>query len=145
MRQTRRRRGNNAIEFVLCLPVWFAVVMAIMDFGWLFYNQTSLDAAANLGCRAGSLIDPGDADENIAEVKAVVLERMGQALIGPGGETCEDCVLTASTWGSPPGRSLRCDVSRPFYPLIGMFISDGRSLSSKQIARLEWQREAAPE
>ncbi|MCK6502091.1 pilus assembly protein [Myxococcota bacterium] len=145
MRTSRRRRGNNAIEFVLCLPIWFAVVMAIMDFGWLFYNQTSLDAAANLGCRAGSLIDPGDADENIAAVKARVLQVMGEALLDPSGEACANCALSASTWGDPPGRSLRCDVSRPFTPLIGMFVDDDRSLSSKQIARLEWQREAAPE
>lgn len=142
MTRTRRRHGSNAIEFVLCLPIWLAVVMAIMEFGWLFFSQTTLDAAVNLGCRAGSLIDPGNNDENIAAVEDRVLERMAQALTGADGSECSDCVLSANTWGSPPGRSLRCDVSRPFNPLIGLYVSDGRSLRSSQIARLEWQRAA---
>lgn len=144
MRNQRRRRGSNAIEFVLCLPIWLSVVFAIMEFGWLFFNQTALDAAANLGCRAGSLIDPGNADENIAAVESRVLERMGEALLNKDGTECTDCVLTANTWGDPPGRSLRCDVSRPFDPLIGLYVEDGKYLSSSQIARLEWQRAAAP-
>lgn len=144
MKTVRRRRGSNAIEFVLCLPIWLSIVFAIMEFGWLFFNQTALDAAANLGCRAGSLVDPGNNDENIAAVQTRVLERMGQALLNKDGTECTDCVLTANTWGDPPGRSLRCEVSRPFDPLVGLYVSDGKSLSSSQIARLEWQRAAAP-
>lgn len=144
MRNQRRRRGNNAIEFVLCLPIWFAVVVAIIDFGWLFYHQTTLDAAANLGCRAGSLIDPGDADENIVQVEARATDRMTDALTNLGGGECITCTVDAYTLGSPPGRSLRCDATRPLQPLVGIFV-DERLLQSKQIARLEWQREAAPE
>lgn len=144
MNTARRRRGSNALEFVLCLPIWLSIVFAVMEFGWLFFNQTALDAAANLGCRAGSLVDPGNNDENIAAVQTRVLERMGVALLNKDGTECEDCVLTANTWGDPPGRSLRCEVSRPFDPLIGLYVTDGKSLSSSQIARLEWQRAAAP-
>lgn len=144
MHHQRRRRGNNAIEFVLCLPIWFAVVVAIVDFGWLFYHQTALDAASNLGCRAGSLIDPGEDDAYIAQVEARATERMQEALVDLGGGDCTDCTVNAYTVGSPPGRSLRCDSTRPLDPLVGMFV-DRRLLQSKQIARLEWQREAAPE
>jgi len=138
-----RRRGNNAVEFVLCLPIWIAVVMAIMDYGWLFFRQTSLDAAANIGCRAGSLVDPGNGDENIAMVELRATGRMRAEMGRLGSGTCDTCDLVAYTAGAPPERSLVCSVTEPLTPLVGVYVQ-ARSLTSQQVARLEWQREAAP-
>lgn len=144
MRTQQHRRGNNAVEFVLTLPIWIGVVASIIDFGWLFYHQTALDAAANLGCRAGALVDPGDLDQYIALVQTRATDAMQTALVDLGGGECPTCTVTAYTVGAPPARSLRCEASRPIQPLVGLFMDD-RLLHSKQIARLEWQREAAPE
>ena len=142
MIRSRKRRGSNAIEFALCLPIWFAVVVAIIDFGWLFFYQTTLDAATNLGCRAGSLVDPGKVDQHIDLVKTAALDKMQVTL---GGDACvsPNCTIDAYTMGAPPLRSLRCEAHLKVTPLVGLFVST-RYLASRQVSRLEWQREAAP-
>lgn len=137
------RRGGNAIEFALCLPLWVLVVAAIMDFGWVFYAQTTLDAAANIGCRDGALMDPGEDDVNLTEIEEVTTLRMLAVLASFGEEECDHCSVEASTVGDPPQRSLICEATRRITPLTGVFTSE-RTLYSNQVSRLEWQREAAP-
>jgi hypothetical protein len=138
----RRRRGSAAIEFALCLPIWFLVVFAIADFGWLFLRVAILDAAAEAGCRAGSLVDPGDRDEHIAQVQEAADRRMALVAGSLVGDDCADCSVTAWTVGEPPRRTLVCRVTRDFHPLVGLFVTLD-SLTSWQIARLEWQHTAA--
>jgi hypothetical protein len=60
-----------------------------------------------------------------------------------GFEDPDDFVLSVTTTGSPPSRSLVCEVSTEVEPLTGL-ITTTRSLRAGQVARLEWQREAAP-
>lgn len=137
------RRGATALEFALLLPLWFAIVIAIVDFGWLFYQDSLLDTAANLGCRAGSLLDPGEGDERIAWVEGAANDRMVQVLVDLGrDEDCETCQVDAFTAGEPPRRSLVCVASREMQPLVGLYY-DTLVLSSVQVARLEWQHAAA--
>lgn len=139
----RRRGGNAALEFALCLPIWFAIVSAIADFGWLFYRFTTLDAASTEGCRAGSLVDPGDADQNIQAVKVAVENRTKLVLRRFYDDDCASCQVEAWTVGAPPTRTLMCRTTRTFTPVVGMFVHL-TSLTTLQISRLEWQREAAP-
>lgn len=142
-RNNRGRRGGNAIEFALCLPIWVLIVAAIMDFGWIFYAQTTLDAAANIGCRDGALMDPGQSDANIEDIEEVTTLRMLAVLAAFGDDDCDHCGVQASTAGDPPQRSLVCEATRRITPLTGLFTSE-RTLHSIQVSRLEWQREGAP-
>ena len=142
-RTRARRRGGNAIEFALCLPLWVLVVAAIMDLGWLFYAQTTLDAAANIGCREGALMDPGELDTNLTEIEETTTLRMLAVLASFGEDECDHCSVEASTAGAPPQRSLVCEATRRVTPLTGVFASE-RTLRSSQVSRLEWQREGAP-
>ena len=137
-----RRSGSAAIEFALCLPIWFAVIVAIADFGWLFLHFTTLDHAANLGCRAGSLLDPGDNDEFIERVETRANDRMMSTLSVLGTDECATCDVDARTVGAPPQRTLVCRASRDVVPLVGLYYRT-MTITSRQLARLEWQREAA--
>ncbi|MFH1465317.1 MAG: TadE family protein [Pseudomonadota bacterium] len=140
----RRRGGGNAIEFALLLPLWVLIIAATMDFGWIFYHQAVLDAAANMGCRSGSLLDPGDLDESLEMVEEATTARMTAVLTSFGGfEDPDDFILSVSTTGVPPSRSLLCEVSTEVEPLTGL-VTTTRTLRANQVARLEWQREAAP-
>jgi hypothetical protein len=138
------RRGAHAVEFAIIFPIWLAIVIAIMEFGWLFFNVALLDAAADIGCRAGSLIDPGNADERIALVEARTTSRMRDVLVTFGAGECATCEVRAETVGAPPSRTLLCEVSREVDPLTTLMFGT-RTLRSVQVSRLEWQREAAPE
>ncbi len=140
----RTRRGGNAIEFALCLPLWVLIVAAIMDFGWIFYGQTTLDAAANIGCREGALMDPGEGDIDLLDIQEATTLRMLTVLTSFGFDECTSCEVEATTVGDPPARSLICAATREVAPITGVF-TDARTLTSTQVARLEWQRAGAPE
>lgn len=50
-----RRRGANAIEFALILPVLLAILSGIVDYGWIYMIRTAATSAARAGARVGAL------------------------------------------------------------------------------------------
>lgn len=134
------RRGSNAIEFALVLPVFVLLLVAIMDFGWLFFIDSTLDQATVVGCRAGSLVDPGSGETNVEEVRRTAELAMEEDLLRSGGGECTtDCRFDVSLYGDPPGRSMFCEVERDFVPLIG-FVVAPLTLTSTIAVRMEWQQ-----
>ena len=59
MRPTNRR-GSNAIEFALTVPLFVAMVTAIIEFGWMFFMRSTVIHAVRDGCRAGAVIPFGE-------------------------------------------------------------------------------------
>lgn len=49
----KREKGQSAVEFALVLPILLLIVCGILDFGWLFYNQLSVENACREGARVG--------------------------------------------------------------------------------------------
>lgn len=47
----RNEKGQSLVEFALILPILLIIVFGIIDFGWLFYNQSSLNNCAREGAR----------------------------------------------------------------------------------------------
>jgi Flp pilus assembly protein TadG len=56
------RRGSNAIEFALILPVLLILVAGVVDLGQLLYLADATVAAVAEGARAGALADPDDGE-----------------------------------------------------------------------------------
>ena len=136
----RPRSGASAAEFALILPVFLLLLITVMDFGWLFFQRATLDMAATVGCRAGSLQDPGDGDANLALVQDVAAEAMKIELIRAGAGDCGDgCYTDVYAYGDPPGRSIVCIVGRDIEPLVGLAV-EPMTLESSIAMRLEWQR-----
>lgn len=73
MRNYRRsnEKGQSMAEFALILPVLLIVLCGIIDFGWLYYNQITLNNAAREGARYAVIhYDPtvdwkGEAEERM--------------------------------------------------------------------------------
>ena len=61
-RRRNRRRGTSIIEFALVSPVLLAMVLGIIDFGWLERNSLVIANAAREGARAAAL---GQSTSNI--------------------------------------------------------------------------------
>ena len=47
----RREKGQSMVELALILPVLLALLCGIVDFGWIYYNQITLNNAAREGAR----------------------------------------------------------------------------------------------
>lgn len=50
MKRLKNEKGQAMVEFALLLPILLILLLGIIDFGWLFYNQLAL----NNSCREGA-------------------------------------------------------------------------------------------
>ncbi len=129
------RRGANAIEFALLMPVFVAVMFGCYESCWLMYNRTVVASVLEQVCREGSLIDPGpaeaDADDVFQHVQDEVPARIGMCATA-------DCDIDAEFVLEPPSRSLRCTGTVTFPALI---VSGGTmTVAAESTFRMEFQR-----
>ena len=136
-RAASRRRGANAIEFALCMPIWVLAVASIFDFGWLVFSKTTLDAATNEGCRAASFIDPGETLNQLAEIERVARARTIEAVERLSLQPCPSCKVSVRIIDTGPD-TLRCESSQTVAPVVGLSFGP-RELRSVQAAFLQWQ------
>ncbi|MEN0060874.1 MAG: TadE/TadG family type IV pilus assembly protein [Myxococcota bacterium] len=135
-----RRRGANALEFALLLPVFVAFVGASMHYSWLLVEQANVRGAVAEGCRAGSLHDPGIHDSHADALLAAASAAIQTAYESEAG-SCKDCVATATLEGDAPNRVLRCQFTVPFSGVVP-WVQDHSLLSDEVVVRLEFQRSA---
>lgn len=53
--RSSKRRGATIVEFALLLPVLLAILLGIMEFGWLVKNHLTLANATREGARAAAV------------------------------------------------------------------------------------------
>ncbi len=53
--RSRRIKAQGLVEFALILPLLLAILMGVIDFGWLVFNYSSLYNAQREGLRFGSV------------------------------------------------------------------------------------------
>ena len=62
----RQITGQALVEFAFILPILLLLMVAIIDFGIIFYSQMAVSNAAWEGARAGAtIIDPTQGDQEI--------------------------------------------------------------------------------
>lgn len=54
------RRGSNAVEFALTMPLQVVLLAGIVDYGWFFHQQLVLHDAVRTGTRVGSMTPQGE-------------------------------------------------------------------------------------
>jgi hypothetical protein len=136
--QHRLRRGANAIEFALTLPVFIAIIMAIFEFGWMFFMRSTIIHAVRDGCRAGAVIPPGDAPSP----EAVATARMTDFLAGYDIEcrgSAERCGVDIEPTGESPFQTMDCTLTVVYEPLVGL-IPTPDHLSARSVVMYEIQR-----
>lgn len=76
--RTSPRRGANAVEFALILPVLLACLTGIMDYGWLYMVRTAATTAARVGAREGAFTpQDGDPDGVAASAASAQWDSIG--------------------------------------------------------------------
>lgn len=140
MRTPHARRGGNAVEFALLMPVYLLLAFGAMDYGWVMYHVAAAHSAAHHGCRRATLVDPGPGGTNAGEVLATAQEAMVEHFDehGPGCPP-EGCIAVASLVGAVPQRSVSCRITLPIEPVLG-FVPVPTELGASAVMRLEFQR-----
>lgn len=108
------RRGANAVELGLTLPVFFALLSGVIDYSWYFFGMAMGELAAHRGCRAAATVDPvfGDPQGRATAVFDQWLAHVGR--------TCADGACVVHQEGDLPTLRLVCEVGWPTTPLVGL-------------------------
>ena len=87
LRPSRRHpdRGASAVEFALILPVFVVIIAAILDFGFIFAQQVSLNNAARDAARA-AVVKP-TAGQPIDCQAVITMARNGSISMGMNSPT----------------------------------------------------------
>lgn len=121
MRAHRRRSGASAIEFALSLPIFLSIVFSIIEYGWVFFQESNVIASVRQGVRyAVTLQREGSC---IAANEAT--DRVRTTLLGVGYSSSQ--VASASITQSCQGTgtaddpyTLRVSADVPYTPIIGL-------------------------
>ncbi len=105
------RRGAAAVEFALVAPVFlFAIIMPMIEFGRAIMVANILDAAAEVGCRTGTL--PGSDNSAITTAVTNNLAAQGISNANPVAVKVNGALANAST--AQQGDSISVTVSIPY-------------------------------
>lgn len=107
----RGRRGSNALEFALVLPVLLALLAGVVDLGqYLLLTESVVNAVAE-GARAGALATATAAASTASQVATT----SWQTTELPGTLT-----VGAATSGTKPHRRLTVTGTLPYTPWFGI-------------------------
>jgi Flp pilus assembly protein TadG len=137
-RATRRRRGATALELGLTLPVFLALLFALLDVSWWLWQQANLDHAARAGCRAAAQVNAGPGGAALGDAQTVASATV-EATLAAARAPCEGgCTVDVVFEGDAPVRAATCTVTRTLDPLVGLAVRP-RAQVARASAWLEWQ------
>ena len=134
---TRRSAGESgaaAVEFAVVLPVFVALLLGIVDFGWFFFHEVTIANAAREGARTGVTHAPGDAEDGITAAVARAREYLETSGVSCG----ETCSVVATDVGTSPELLLEVTIQYPYTPLVG-FIPTPAQIEARSSMRYEVQ------
>jgi len=124
------RRGSNAVEFALLMPLFVALLVGTMEYGWYFGQEATLGNAVRQGARAGAVAQAGqDPVARAQHATAQVLQEAGFT---------GTVHVEAAVDGSAPDQLLVVSAWAPYHPLAGLMPAPVR-MQSRSAVRLESQ------
>jgi Flp pilus assembly protein TadG len=107
----RRDRGASAVEFALILPVFVLIIAAIVDFGFIFAQQVSLNNAARDASRTGVVKplagNPRQCQQVVTDARGAMTNTLGLSSTTAvsvnvaGNKTCNAPAGSTTVSGSP--------------------------------------------
>lgn len=134
LKKFRREDGQAMVEFALILPIFLLILCGIIDFGWLFYNQLSLNNA----CREGARYAVVHTAEN-ADTRSIInhIENMSTTVFANDGVdiTVEYTSPADPTSGDVKVR-IQADISF-FTPVLSSVLGKEKTITSTVIMKVE--------
>lgn len=142
-RYGRMSRGSTIVEFAITLLIFITLLVAIIEFGWLFFIQHTLQYATREGTRlalvGGTVNDPSG--NPMTRVDSIVRTIRDAASLAVSPDAVHIAVYPVSaTFGDPANWQSLLDAGEPgdymrvrsrvvhtfFTPLIGGFFPGGQ-------------------
>lgn len=114
----RSERGAAAVEFALVLPLLVLLAFGIIEFGRLYYVQTTLSGAAREGARVMAITNDPIAARTAAKTAAGTLALTDSEVSFAFTSPATSCAPGATV---PP--QVTVTVTRTTTPLTGLFLS----------------------
>ena len=133
-KKQKREDGQAMVEFALILPIFLLILCGIIDFGWLFYNQLSLNNA----CREGARYAVVHTDEN-ADTQSIInhIENISSTVFANDGV---DITVKYSSPSDPTAGdvtvSMQADISF-FTPVLSTILGKEKTITSTVIMKVE--------
>ena len=132
------RRGAHAIEFALTIPLFVAIVTAILEFGWMFFMRSTVIHAVRDGCRAGAVIPFGEVPSPEEVAQSTMTDFLGGYSIDCRGAE-ERCGIAVTVAGESPYETMDCTLDIAYEPIIGL-IPHPERLGARSVVMFEIQR-----
>ncbi|WP_392544904.1 TadE/TadG family type IV pilus assembly protein [Oryzobacter telluris] len=80
--RTRSERGASAVEFAILLPVLITIIGAIIDFGFIFSQQITMNNSARDAARAGVVTTLSGSTMSCSQIAAQARDAMTSGAVG---------------------------------------------------------------
>lgn len=152
----KRDQGHSAVEFALALPVFVFLIMGIIEFGWFFFVQHTMQYATREGMRLAlvgrTLVDPNNIPLSRKDSIIKMVSDNASIAVNPSPPTFRISIYPlTSTYTDPPGWEGTQDAGNPgdymrvrtrytytfMTPLIGTFFGGITTIQSEGTYRNE--------
>jgi len=106
----RRSRGQGLVEFAVSVPVFVLLLFGMLEFGFAFSHNLTLEYATREGARVGAALGPGTTNVPCAQVDDQVIAAVQRVLTSPGSPVDINRISSiriykAASSGAPLGSS----------------------------------------
>ena len=129
--------GQALVEFAFVLPILLLLMVAIIDFGILFYSQMAVSNAAWEGARAGAtIVDPSQGDQEIIGAVHSAAYGLDISRLTIDIDPAQDEPPRNQSFPAPRGESLTITV---IYNIELTFPQVTVPISGQAVTRMEYQ------
>ena len=105
-----RSRGQSLVEFAISVPVFVLLLFGMLEFGFAFSHNLTLEYATREGARTGAALGPGTPNIPCANVDEQIIAAAQRVLTSPGSPVdisriSAITIYKASASGAPLGGS----------------------------------------
>lgn len=79
-----RSRGQSLVEFAVSVPVFVLLLFGMLEFGFAFSHNLTLEYATREGARTGAALGPGTPNVPCAQVDNQIIAGVQRVLTSPG-------------------------------------------------------------
>lgn len=122
----RNTEGQSLVEFALVLPILMALILGMIEFGWILNGKITLTSSAREGARVAIIY------ESAAQASSAV-----QSAVNKSAESSSLTGVTTVTVFNDATKSAIVSVDAKITPIVGLFFTGDVTLSAKAEMRIE--------